>query len=400
MNEESVTLYFTQGTSDKVYAAHLLPVTGGWRVMFSYGRRGGPQTSGTKTKVPVDYEVAKKAYDQLVRAKMSKGYTPGEDGVAFTGSPDVGIRTDYLPQLLNQVTEEEALEMVGSFEMFVQTKHDGDRRGILFKDDEIIAANRKGLVTTVADPVLADLKSIPYCSPFGGFLDTEDMGDHLVVFDAFIPPEDPEMATYDDMLTKPFFERAGTLFALQFRLHQQMLRNVIVDTPTAISNRDSLVSFIKAARGMNEEGIVIRDGAGVYAPGKPNSGGPCFKLKFREDATVRVHAVHPTKRSIRMEVKAENGTWWEIGNCTIPVNKQIPAVGVLVDVGYLYAHKGGSLFQPTYKGPRTDLEENAATILQLKYKKDTAFIGRIPVEQPSKYQKANARFFRKHDATS
>jgi len=397
MNEENITLYFTQGTSDKVYSARLHPVVGGWRVAFSYGRRGGPQTSGIKTKVPVTYEVAKKAYDKLVRAKMSKGYTPGEDGVSFTGTPDIGIRTDYLPQLLNQISQEEALEMVGSFEMFVQTKHDGERRGILFKDGEITAANRRGLVTTVADTVLKDLEKVPYCENFGGFLDTEDMGDHLVVFDGHLPPEDPEMVTYSELVTTPFSQRAETLAALRLHLHHQLVRNVIVDTPLRIESRDELLAFINTAYQMNEEGIVIRDGAGLYTPGRPNSGGPCFKLKFIEEATVRVAGVHPTKRSIRMEVQASNGAWWEVGNCTIPVNKKVPVVGVLVDVAYLYAHKGGSLFQPTYKGIRSDLDESSASIDQLKYKKTDAFVGRIETVPLTKMQKGNNAFFRKYN---
>ena len=40
----------------------------------------------------------------------------------------------------------------------------------------------------------------------------------------------------------------------------------------------------------------------------------------------------------------------------------------LVEVRYLYAYEGGSLFQPTLKGPRADLTEEAAQLVQLKYK--------------------------------
>ena len=44
--------------------------------------------------------------------------------------------------------------------------------------------------------------------------------------------------------------------------------------------------------------------------------------------------------------------------------------GELIEVDYLYAIKDGALFQPIYKGKRPDLDETAAVISQLKYKKD------------------------------
>jgi bifunctional non-homologous end joining protein LigD len=56
-----------------------------------------------------------------------------------------------------------------------------------------------------------------------------------------------------------------------------------------------------------------------------------------------------------------------VGNCTIPPNKEVPAAGV-VEIRYLYAYEGGSLYQPTYIGVRDDLIVADCLITQLKYK--------------------------------
>lgn len=77
---ETITLYFRQGSSDKVYQASLLPKDGGFVVNFAYGRRGATLATGTKTQAPVNHDEAKRIYDKLIAEKTAKGYTPGADG--------------------------------------------------------------------------------------------------------------------------------------------------------------------------------------------------------------------------------------------------------------------------------------------------------------------------------
>ena len=64
---EPTTLYFREGSSDKVYSASIDPKDGGYVVNFAYGRRGSTLTTGTKTQVPVHYQTAKSIFDKLVR---------------------------------------------------------------------------------------------------------------------------------------------------------------------------------------------------------------------------------------------------------------------------------------------------------------------------------------------
>ena len=46
----------------------------------------------------------------------------------------------------------------------------------------------------------------------------------------------------------------------------------------------------------------------------------------------------------------------------------IPAAGAIIEVRYLYAYPGGSLYQPVYLCRRDDVALSACTLAQLKYK--------------------------------
>jgi predicted DNA-binding WGR domain protein len=79
MTAEKVTLYFKQGTSDKVYKASMEAAEGNLcLVNFAYGRRGSTLKTGTKTTTPVDYAAAKKIYDKLSKAKPRKVISPAK----------------------------------------------------------------------------------------------------------------------------------------------------------------------------------------------------------------------------------------------------------------------------------------------------------------------------------
>lgn len=71
---KKVSLFCTEGTSDKVYVLWIEPKGAGFVVQFQYGPRGGWMNGGTKTKEPVPMEVAQKAYDKVLKEKLKSGY--------------------------------------------------------------------------------------------------------------------------------------------------------------------------------------------------------------------------------------------------------------------------------------------------------------------------------------
>jgi len=125
MTKESVTLYFREGSSDKVYQAAIEEKDGGFVVNFAFGRRGSTFQTGTKTPKPVPFEKAKKIYDKLVAEKTAKGYTPGEDGVPYAGTPKAEVSTGIIPQLLNPIEESEVQTYIDDARWLAQEKYDG-----------------------------------------------------------------------------------------------------------------------------------------------------------------------------------------------------------------------------------------------------------------------------------
>jgi bifunctional non-homologous end joining protein LigD len=363
-SEEEIRLRFTQGSSDKIYQAQLKfiekdPDNGGWIINFQYGRRGSALKAGCKTPKPLNYIKAKAAYDKLIASKLSKGYTPNGSGIPFSGTAQAGKRTIYLPQLLNQVTKEEALALWGTIDMYLQIKYDGERRGIIYDRDAIIGANRKGLEVPLIEDIPQEVRTLLGGAKFSGIFDTEDMGEYLVIFDMIHGMED----------VAPFSVRAEMMELFDQGLTTKKLGRLLFELPYKPKDKADFEQFIDTAKKNNEEGIVIRDGAGIYFPGRPASGGPCWKLKFYADATCIVESVHPSKRSIGLGLYPQG--CHPIGNCTIPANYKIPETGDLVEIRYLYAYKDGSLYQPQYKGVRTDINPEACGEAQLKYKKET-----------------------------
>lgn len=389
---ENINLRCTRGSSDKVYQVQLVehlqdPCNDpygrtGWLVNFQYGRYGKALVSSTKTQEPVPYYRAKSVYDQLIRAKITKGYKDSKAGtVGYTPAPATAaqhaiaakVQTDFDPQLLNQVTFDEACELYLKYpkDIYLQTKWDGERRGVEVTD-KVVASNRTGFEVPIQQVVSEACLTLTAQWDFTFEFDSEDMGGHLRIFD-ILQTNNTELRLFG--FNTRYRYLAPTRMAIRSLGLEHQLK---VDMPFKPANLGEFTQFIADARAGNEEGVVIRIGDGPYTPGKPNSGGFCFKLKFVEDATVRVASVHPTKRSIGMELahfgdrnKYGPAEMIMVGNCAIPVNKTIPKKGDIVDVKYLYAHKGGSLYQPIYKGPRTDLDKSAAVTSQLKYKKDT-----------------------------
>jgi len=350
MTSENITLYFKEGRSDKVYTVALEEVENNrFTVNFAYGRRGATLRTGTKTKSPVDYASAKKTYDKLVKSKTSKGYAPGAEGPQYvhtdTDTRDTGVRC----QLLNFIEASQAAQYIHDNDWWAQEKYDG-KRMLLRKTDVVTAINRNGLSVGAPDTILKRAGAVDQTY----LVDGEAVGETLLVFDIL-------EIDNTDVISKPYEQRLSHLESLGLSGSV-----VVVATAKTQIEKQQLYDRLHAS---GAEGIVFKKHAASYTAGRPNSGGTQVKFKFYATASVVVTKIN-VKRSVAVAILAD-GRYVEVGNVTIPPNKDVPPVNSIIEVRYLYAYPGGSLYQPTYIGVRDDIGVEDCVISQLKYKKDT-----------------------------
>ena len=347
---EKITLYFRQGSSDKIYQAAIEAKDGGYVVNFAYGRRGTTLQTGTKTQTPVDYAAAKGIYDKLVKEKTAKGYTPGEDGTPYQHTDKQQEATGINCQLLNAVEESDLPRLIRDPGYWLQEKHDGRRLLVQKHDGAITGINKLGLTVAVPETIETAAKAL--AQDF--IIDGEAVGDFLHVFDLL--SIDGELVT-----GRPYTDRNLRLINLLALCRQHHIR--LVETAFMPKQKQALFDQLKAE---NREGVVFKHLSAPYTSGRPASGGTQFKFKFHETASCIVGKVNG-KRSVSL--KLFDGTdLVSVGNVTIPANKEIPMPNDVVEVRYLYAYKGGSLFQPVYLGPRDDVTPQECSVDQLKYK--------------------------------
>ena|ERR1700677_495939 len=351
---QKITLYFRQGSSDKIYQAAIEAKDGGYVVNFAYGRRGTTLQTGTKTQAPVDYAAAMGIYDKLIKEKTAKGYTPGEDGTPYQHTDKQQEATGIHCQLLNAVEESDIPRLIRDPAFWLQEKHDGRRLLVQKHDGAVTGINKLGL--SVAVPETIEAASKAFAQDF--IIDGEAVGDVLHVFDLL--SIDGKLVT-----ARPYTDRNLHLINLLSSCQQRHIR--LVETTFMPKQKQVLFDQLKAA---NREGVVFKHLSAPYTPGRPASGGMQFKFKFHETASCIVGRVNG-KRSVSL--KLFDGTdLVSIGNVTIPANKQIPKPDDVVEVRYLYAYRGGSLLQPVYLGSRDDVKPEECAVDQLKYKAETA----------------------------
>ena len=347
----SITLYYREGSSDKVYMAGIEPIDAGFVVKFAFGRRGSTLQTGVKTPNPVDYKVALKVYEKLVREKMAKGYTPGEDGTPYQGTEREAAATGVFPQLLNPIDEEQAQHLVSDDDWWMQEKFDGKRILIRKEGSQVTGINRKGLAVALPQPIVEQAGTI------GGdkkqwLMDGEAVGDTYVAF---------------DLLERDNVDLRQQMYAVRFMALCEIVQGDVIAAAETTTNAGQKRSMLARLRRENREGAVFKRHSAPYTPGRPAAGGDQLKLKFTATASCIVTKPNKAKRSVALEL-LDGHKRVAVGNVTIPPNQSIPKVGSIVEVRYLYAYPGGSLFQPVCLGVRDDISTDACTVNQLKFK--------------------------------
>lgn len=367
---ECADLHCTLGGADKVYHCAIQEVAGGYTVDFAYGRRCSTLTRGTKTSSgPVSLDKAKQIFSKLISEKTGKGYvnSPGISGIVFAGQMEGGasstveaataaaaekVSTGIFPQLLNAIDESEVATLIQDPRWGAMEKKDGKRQ--MVRSDgtgKIIGINRRSFVVPLS-PVVA--KSVAQLGR-AVLLDGESIGDTLHCFG---------ILEYDgtDLRSVPYQDAHRLLVDVLQRYTGDGLELV----PLAITSAEKKELYDRLVA-KKAEGIVFKRLDMPYAPDRPASGGPHLKRKFTESASVVVIEVNG-KRSVKMGVYEGDSKLTFVGSVTIPANHDIPKAGDVIEVEYLYAFLGGSIFQPVYKGLRDDIDPSACRISQLKYR--------------------------------
>lgn len=346
---ESVTLYYREGSSDKVYTARLEPSGDQWVVSFAFGRRGSILTTGTKTQQPVSYDDAQRIYQKLIRDKKAKGYSPGEDGTPYQGtsSEDTGVR----PQLLNAIEVDELPKYLADDGFVLQPKLDGRRLLIRKQGEEITGINRKGLACGIPNSIVTSALELE-----GDFLiDGEAIGDILHVFDIL----ELNGVSLREM---PYRRRIVDLLGL---LATGIAPSILwVACYWGIREKSEALNSLRETKA---EGVVLKRASAPYTVGRPASGGDQLKFKFVASASVIISGINAKRSAAISLMKGDQLV--PAGNVTVPPNHPVPEVGQVAEVRYLYAMPdSGALFQPVYLGRREDIEPTECLVDQLKYK--------------------------------
>jgi len=344
-----VTLYFREGSSDKVYQCQIEQAGERFAVNFAYGRRGSTLNTGTKTNVPVEYADAKRIFDKLVKEKQGKGYTQGQNATLYqhTDKQPSGL----MPQLLNPIDESQVLDLINDDNWCMQEKQDGRRLIVRKHGQDITGINKKGNTVGLALPLFEVVRGFDA----NVVIDGESIGDNLFAFDLL------ELDGVD-IRSWPYRERLAALMNLLFSVQQRVIK--LVETAFTSEQKLALLQQLKAGK---REGIVFKQIFAPYTPGRPNSGGNQLKHKFVATLSAVVAKVN-AKRSVALQLIGQDG-WVSCGNVTIPANHRIPLAGQVCEIRYLYCFKeSGVLFQPVYLGLRNDVDDSECLTSQLKYK--------------------------------
>jgi bifunctional non-homologous end joining protein LigD len=263
-----------------------------------------------------------------------------------------------------------------------QEKHDGERRPIRRGGEakaSVEGLNKEGLLSGLPMNLVNDVLSL---NVHRLLMDGEAMGERYVAFDLLELND-------EDLRQQPYKERLKRLEQL---LEGKDFSGIeCVYTARTTEEKRRLFESLKKHKA---EGVVSKNSDAAYAPGRPASGGSQEKFKFTETCSVRVSAQHKTKRSVSIEGLEDDGiTVVALGNVTIPANAEIPKVGAIVNVSYLYLYRGGSLFQAVYEKERDD-QTLPDRLSQFKVKSEEAYradaaedVGAAVEEAPSPTRK-------------
>ncbi len=363
--EEHIYLHSDKDGADKDYNLHLVPDKTNadlWCLNYENGKHDAVLKMKGKFESPVSYEVAKREFDKVVREKMTKGgYKPRGSTEAYQDIVPAERRSGIEPQLLEAIPVVEVMALMVDPAFLWQEKMDGERRpiqkmtigaGVSAESVLVSGTNREGLIVPIPKSLEAAVAALPLPS---FVIDGEDLGQgRFAAFDLISCPDDPKGQ-------RPYVQRYAALQALLKAAPSACW----IAVPTAFTPAEAreLLAVVRARSG---EGLVGKRKDAPYSPGINSR--DQFKYPFIDRVTCFVEKTEGVKRSVHIAVLGAGGQVMPLKKVTIPANHDVPAVGAVVDVEYLYAYESGGLAQPRYKGVRGDRSREHCVASQLKFK--------------------------------
>jgi bifunctional non-homologous end joining protein LigD len=383
----NISLELRNDRHSKVYNIQLEAAKGApglFVVNFQYGAIGATLNTGSKTKVPVEYDAATRIFERLI-AEKSRACDCCGSAYVQVGSTAVAVsnpmkkapasepvhfpsRQSFTPELLEPLdisptsTEPDRYTRNDSFG--AQRKYDGVRLAVDYRSPSDFGGfNRKGEPVSIPEPVLAHLRKIN--TPM--MLDGEWIAasGRYVAFDLL-------SMFADDTRTRPYSER--------YQLLTVALRTGSAPAFTANSGPDAAVIIAPLYLGTKEktqalaseiatqgEGLVYKKLSAPYMPGRR---GVNVKRKLWKSATVRICAKvkDDGKNSFAVEVQTAPGKWYNVGTVTCTKSATLPMIGTFRECRYLYLGVGNRLYQPIDCGQRFDVDNSDCSFDQLKKK--------------------------------
>jgi bifunctional non-homologous end joining protein LigD len=329
MRDKQVSLYCTEGGSDKVYTLWIEEKDGLFTVQALGGRRGGSMTPYTKGK-PGSRPEAEKTYASVLKEKLGKGYHEGADAPAFSHVEDA-VDTDLRPMLLTDASGEDPEPYLKDPSWGAQQKMNGKRIMIRTTARGVIGANRRGLECPIPEIVRTELA-------YGDAdLDGEMIGDTYHAFDLL------EMGG-TDCRKDPYQERHAELEAWRPTLDHFK----VVPLVTGEKAKRALYAKLQADR---QEGIVFKKLEAAYLSGRVENlkKAIAIKIKFYSEGSFLVTGWTKGKSSVAVAlVDPKTKEQVPAGSVTVAQKyvEQVEA-GKIIRVRYLYATDANQLYQPT-----------------------------------------------------
>lgn len=369
---KSVSMTCTTGGRNAEYHFQLVQVdTDQYIVNYQYGTIGSALRHGSKPGIPVSLAGAQEVFDGMYAERKKKKYVESTEPTVTEIATSDDAETFQNPQLLIDITREEAEAMIHDDRYCMQEKHDGRRKVVAIVDGSARISNKLAEASAMEAIIISQIRDLENI-PAGGSvqavtLDGEHIGDKFHIFDILqlddndlrgLPYTDRE-ALYQALLGFNKYGRTTDILAPEAMKH-------LIPVETYYSTEAKRAAFDRIEKS-KREGVVFKLKDAPYTEGRLKSTGAAFKYRFKERSTcICLGDSGNGKRSIRLGMLDSAGDMVFVGKLTVPANLSVPVPNDLVEVEYAHMFEGGALYHSVMIGTRDDVRREECTLSQVK----------------------------------